>query len=186
MKTNLWLSVLTIALVFNIFMMCNPAQSDTDPGIRKEHLNQTAGAFVDGQTIEIGANGLQVTSAIADKAYVDSSDNAMHDTEGGYNNCDVNGSKTKVYTKYITGTMDNDTETQVLHGVTAANILHVSTIIFDGNLERYRCQEIGRGSYGANPAGSWDVHYDNTTIYLANTLSYLQGQDYKIRVDYTN
>ena len=67
MKTNLWLTVLTIALVFNVVMMNKQAEGDCDPGIRKEHLDATPGALADGTTIEIGPNGLQVTDAAADK-----------------------------------------------------------------------------------------------------------------------
>ena len=59
--THIWLTVLTIALVLNAVTMRNTADGDEcTAGIRKEHLNQTDGAFVDGTTIEIGTNGLQI------------------------------------------------------------------------------------------------------------------------------
>jgi len=61
MKTNLWLTVITIALVLNGVMTYTRVEGDEcTPGIRKEHLDTTPGAFVDNTTIEIGTNGLQV------------------------------------------------------------------------------------------------------------------------------
>lgn len=71
MKTNLWLTVLTIALVLNMFMMRHEVEGDAcSSGIRKEHLDTTPGNFVDDETIEIGANGLQVKAIVP--AQVDS------------------------------------------------------------------------------------------------------------------
>jgi len=70
MKTRLWLTALTIALVFNAVMTRARVEGEA-PGIRKEHLDPTPGAFVDNTTIEIGASGLQITSQAVTPAKID-------------------------------------------------------------------------------------------------------------------
>lgn len=59
---------------------------------------------------------------IANKKYVDEGDTVQHDSEGGYSNCDVDGTKTKVYTKYLTGTFPPlYTWKNIAHGITDYN-----------------------------------------------------------------
>ena len=68
MRTKLTiLALLAVAVVF-VSMVSLPAEGDCTAGIKKEHLDKTAKAFVDSETIEINdTNGLQV-KAIPDES----------------------------------------------------------------------------------------------------------------------
>jgi len=106
----------------------------------------------------------------------------MHDAEGGYNQCDVDGTKTKVYTKYLTGTTDADSETAVAHGVTVSKILHVSVIIYDSGISKYSVAEYRSTS---STTQTFTIRYDATNIVLTSLGSTVQGQAYRIKIDYT-
>lgn len=104
-----------------------------------------------------------------------------HNTDGTHAiKWPINGTGTRIYTKYFTGTLDSDSETVVAHGVTAANILHASAIVNDGTF--YRFAEI----YVANQAAlAVDLKYDATNIILTGVGTSNQGNAYRIRIDYT-
>ena len=72
---------------------------------------------------------------IVDLAYAKTGDTVAHDATGGYNNADVNGTKTKVYTKYLTGTLDADSSTSVAHSITdgLTKILSVTVACYEDN-----------------------------------------------------
>lgn len=106
----------------------------------------------------------------------------IHDAEGGYNQVDVNGTKTNVYTKYFTGNLDADSTTSVAHGVTASNILAVSVICYDDNTSSYRVSE---AFYSEQPTITFYVFYGATNITIEGVGSALQGNAYRIKIDYT-
>ncbi len=125
-----------------------------------------------------------VDAGIANKKYVD--DGANKVTDGsvvtGYRYCSVNdGAVQQVFTKYFTGTTDADSTTNVAHGVTAANILHVSAIIFHSgtNYFVYDMQM----SVSLNDA--FTLVYDATNIILGNVGTNNQSRAYKIKIEYT-
>ena len=109
------------------------------------------------------------------------SDTVGYDSEGAYRYCKINGNKTKVYTKYLTGTLDTDSNTDVAHGVTAANILAVSYIIYSSYSSWYYVGEIFEGSSEGR-----DIYtiYDSTNIKFSDVGSEFRGQAYRIRIDY--
>jgi len=107
---------------------------------------------------------------------------SMHDAEGGYMQVDVNGVKTNVYTKYLTGNLDADASTSVAHGCTAANILAVSLIAYDDNIPGYYVNEI-KMAEAANSTLS--VYYDATNIVIAGVGAFFQGNAYRIKIEYT-
>lgn len=116
------------------------------------------------------------------KAYVDldSTGSLMHDAEGGFSNLDVNGTKTKVYTKYLTGTLSAGSTVNVAHGVTAANILSVTAIVNDGT--SYRVSEIFRANITNLEVA---IKYDATNINFEVIGSELQENAYRIKIEYT-
>ena len=113
------------------------------------------------------------------KKYVD--DTVGHDGDG-YILRDVAGTPTKVYVKYLTGTLDSDSSTSVAHGVTAANILHVSVIAYDNSDGVYLAQEL---FFGSSSTRTFWVKYDATNIVIDGVGSSLRGQVYRIKIDYT-
>lgn len=136
---------------------------------------------------EMASNAAPVEDeAIANKKYVDdvttSGASVMHDAEGGFQNADVNGTKTKVYTKYFTGTLDADSQTSVAHGITGIdNILAVSAAAFDDSGSSYGVVDYLRGASAAN---AWNVFYDGTNVTFDNVGANVQGNNYRIRIDY--
>ncbi len=55
---NLWLTVISIALVLNGVMTYTTVDgTECTSGIRAEHLDPAPGVFVDNETIEIGPSG---------------------------------------------------------------------------------------------------------------------------------
>lgn len=93
----------------------------------------------------------------------------------------IDGTPTRIFTKYLTGTLDNDSSTSVAHGVTAANILSVNIICFDGT-------DYVSGSYRAADAGAtggFYSFYGTTNITIAGVGTNLQGEAYRIKIDYT-
>ena len=95
----------------------------------------------------------------------------------------VNATATRVYTKYLTGTLDADDTTNVAHGCTVANILSVSVICYDDNGSLYRVSDHFMGDSSATVGFS--VVYGATNITVGSVGTYLQGNAYRIMVDYT-
>lgn len=107
---------------------------------------------------------------------------AVSHTTTGYHKFDVNGTLTDVRTKYLTGTLDADSQTNIAHGVTVGNILSVSGVAYDDNYAVYVVSDHGGV---ANADHSFQLRYDTTNIQFANVGQYLQGNSYRIRIDYT-
>ena len=104
----------------------------------------------------------------------------MHDAEGGYAQVDVDGTKTKVYTKYFTGTLDASGDKNVAHGVTATKILHVSVIAYDNDNSKYRVDAQYRPE---DAAALLTVLYDATNIVIGGGTTFA-SQVYRIKIDY--
>lgn len=111
-----------------------------------------------------------IDKQVANKLYVD---------DGGER--DINGSPTVVHTKYFTGTLDADSSTDVAHGVTAANILHVGGIAFNG--ATYGVLDFTAAEVAAS---AFRLRYDATNVIFDNVGSNNQGQAYRIKIDYTD
>lgn len=94
----------------------------------------------------------------------------------------VNGTSTKVYTKYLTGTLDADATTNVAHGVAdVAKILSVTAMCYDDNQSVY----CGADRYiGSDTNRCYRLSYDATNIIITQVGSYLQGNAYRIKIDY--
>lgn len=122
------------------------------------------------------------------KAYVDTlvtldaNGVLMHDAEGGFNNMDVDGTKTKVFTKYFTGTTDGDSTTTVAHGITGIdNILSVVVVVFSTNTSNYQAAEVGGAASAVN---KFTPRFDGTNVIIDSVGSAMQSQKYRLKLDY--
>ncbi len=118
------------------------------------------------------------------KAYVDldSTGSAMHDAENGFNNVDVDGTKTKVYTKYFTGTFDAASTKNVAHGIADVDkILHVSTAVFTTNTSNYI---VHTTFSAASSTIEIQVRFDGTNVIFTAIGSTIQSQKFRIKIDY--
>lgn len=87
----------------------------------------------------------------------------------------VNGTATRVLTKYLTGTTDSDSSTSVAHSVTATNILSVDVWIYSSDTNYYPNDSVG----------GFTVKYNASYVVISSVGATLQGQNYRIRIDYT-
>ena len=101
--------------------------------------------------------------------------------KGSYVYTEINGSFSKVYTKYFTGNLGTTTPLLIAHGVsTALNILNVETTL-------YLISQSAWGTEVNNPAGVHClVRYDNSNLklYFNSGAGASRNQDYKIKIDY--
>ena len=141
------------------------------------------GKIIDGAVLEAATETADGDRTVADLGYVKTGDTVQHDAEGGYSNCDVNGTKAKVYTKYFTGTLDADASTSVAHGVTTGltKILSVTVAAFTDNIN---VNVVGDFTIGAFATTSMSYTYDGTNVIIASVGTNIQGNAYYIRVDY--
>ncbi len=95
----------------------------------------------------------------------------------------VDGVKTKVYTKYLTGTTDADATTNVAHGVTNTNILHVSVTVQLSGGATYLVYDMQAAAVAAN---SFYLYYDASDIILGGVGANCQSQAYRIKIEYTS
>lgn len=109
---------------------------------------------------------------LTNKKYVDDQDKVL-----------VNGSPVIVATKYLTGTLDNDTTTSVTHGIADFDdILHVSAACM-GDSGSYRVGDFNLGS--STPTDeNFRLSYTSTSIAFNNVGNEIQGNVYRIKIDY--
>ncbi len=140
---------------------------------------------IDDDSMDTATNTNIVTGeSLVAFATLDADGELMHDAEGGFNNADVDGTKTKVYTLYLTGTLDADTATDVAHGITGIDkILAVNVMLYNdaGGVLAYYGIETHLGASGGNDY-LWYV--DGTNIVLSAVGANFQGNNYRIKLDY--
>lgn len=125
---------------------------------------------------------------VTDLVTLDANGVLMHDAEGGFSNCDLsinNGgsfTETKVYTKYITGTSDASTTTEVAHSISSAltKILHVSGAISIGTA--FFVYEYDKDSALADRG--FQFAWNATNIVFTAVEAAMQSQTYVIKIDY--
>ena len=98
-----------------------------------------------------------------------------------YRLVDVNGTPTKVYTKYLTGTLDADTETIIAHGVTSGltKILSLSGAFGTGT--NFEVQDYSQGAFSGP---QWFLLFDGANVIVTGVGANVQGQAYRIKIDY--
>lgn len=143
------------------------------------------GGFQNSDTMaSAGDNKVASSDSIVKYVTLDAGGVLMHDAEGAFNNCDINGTKTKVYTKYLTGTLDADSETEVEHGVASAltKILNISVNAYeDTDYSGYLINGIKEVAHADR---SFFSYYDATNVVISGVGSQVQGNTYKIKIDY--
>lgn len=157
---------------------------DVDGNIDPTTYETTNGGFLNSDSMA-GASDNTVASSDSIVKYttLDSGGVLMHDAEGAFNNADVDSTKTKVYTKYLTGTLDSDSTTNVSHGVSSAvtKILAVTVMAFDGvnnswSVAGFRETDVTATSFRSS--------FDATNVIIGEVGSNLQGEAYRVKVDY--
>lgn len=107
---------------------------------------------------------------------------AISHTTTGYNKFDINGTGTKVLTKYFTGILDADAETSVAHGITGIdNILSLTVSCYHSSAAHYYSNAVHDTD---STDDTFSARYDGTNVIIAGVGSEFQGQKYKIRIDY--
>ncbi len=106
-----------------------------------------------------------------------------HQTNGTHSiKWPIDGTDTRIFTKYLTGTLDSDNQTDVVHGITGiANILHVSASLFDDVGTVYR---ISDNQLAATVAAGFKISYNDTSVFLSEVGANLQGNNFRIKIDY--
>ena len=162
---------------------------DVSGNIDPTAYETTNGGFLNNDTMTGAADNIVASSdSIVKYVVLDGNGVLMHDSPGGgFQNNDVNGTRTKVYTKYLTGNLDADGQTSVAHGVTAplAKILNVTVNCSNdgggGSVANVLCGDYKEGD-DANTGFSY--HYDGTNIIITGAGAYLQGNPYRIKIDF--
>lgn len=93
----------------------------------------------------------------------------------------VAGTKTKVYTKYFTGTTLVAGQTNIGHGVTQSKILQCTSQIVDLTTGNYVVYDY---VFGNVAAFAYLLFISTTNIVFSNVGGNLQGQNYKIKMEY--
>jgi len=104
-------------------------------------------------------------------------------TEGQYWRWgNVDGVATKIYNKTLIGTTDNDIRTDILHGVSDFDkIINCTGFIKSASFTLYRVKEHFLVSSASN---SYIIVIEPGTISFASVGSDLQGQPYKLYIEY--
>lgn len=99
---------------------------------------------------------------------------------GGYYFANMNGVKTKVYVKYLTGSLTNSPPTNIPHGVADWHkILSVSVMFKEGAL--YRINELYYGSIASVIVSN----FDTTNIQITSYNATWYNENYRIKIEYT-
>jgi hypothetical protein len=107
-----------------------------------------------------------------------------HETDGTHQEnityAIVDSVKTKVLTKYFTGTTDADNKTEVPHGISNIDdILSVTGCIFNSGGSVYSVY-----SRGNSAALLFELNFDGTNVSFNLVDATFQSQKYRIKVDY--
>jgi hypothetical protein len=107
---------------------------------------------------------------------------ATLDTVDTFNTVNIDGTLTDVYTKYLTGTLDSDDSTSVAHGLTDADkIMHVSVACYDSSRLAYRVYD---HRTAVDQASGYKVKFDDINVIIDGVGADIQGQNYRVKVDY--
>jgi hypothetical protein len=94
----------------------------------------------------------------------------------------VQGTKTKVYTKYFTGNLAAAATTNVAHGVSDIDkIMHVSAMAWDDVVVEYVVYDFAAALSGND---AFYLQFDATNINFKAVGANLQGNKYRIKIEY--
>jgi len=104
-----------------------------------------------------------------------------NDSEGAYNFASINGTLTKVYTKYFTGTTDNDNLTEVAHGIADFNKILSCSSVVAANANTY----LINGEYTALGATfDFGIRINATNINIQDVGTEMRNENYRLKIDY--
>ncbi len=110
--------------------------------------------------------------------------NVEHNSDGTHDGAikfPVDGTSTVVLTKFFTGTLDNDATTEVAHGITGIDkILHVSGAVLNATSTYL----VGGFRDGDIDAFTFELSYDGTNVSFTKVGTTVQGQKYRIKINY--
>ena len=185
---------LTVGGVFNPAIACGLTGNQTIAGIKTfaSPIINTAisgSAILDEDAMASDSNVKVATQqSIVAFAKLDANGVFMHDAEGSFNNCDVDGTKTKVYTKYLTGNLDADASTSIAHGLADIDkILSCSVAVYqDGATGPYVVgyQISDHYSNAAPTTARFVFSFDGTNVIIGGVGTLIQGNKYRIKLDY--
>jgi len=103
------------------------------------------------------------------------------DSVDSYRWVSIDGTKTKVYTKYLTGTTDNDALTAVTHNIADFHkILSMTVHIYNGATDYINTTPF----YSHSAPNQWISAYAANTVNISSVGANFQGKAYRIRLDY--
>jgi len=150
----------------NIILTGTSAPSSTPEFIGQKYINET--------------NKIEYT-AFGTLSSVDWQPQAGTDSEGAYNFAKIDGILTKVYTKYLTGILDSDSLTLIDHNISDYNKIINCNILVGNISSTFNVKEMNRGS---DSSYKWEVYITSTQIGINDVGSYIQGQKYRIKIEY--
>ncbi len=140
----------------------------------------------DGVVLEAATETGDGDRTIVDLAYAKTGDTVTHDSEGGYNNCDIDSGggavKTKVYTKYFAGTTDNDPTTSFVHGISSGSTKIYAVIV--GVLNADSQWYTGDVKAAVVTADSYTVLWTATNVLINQVGTDFRNKAYRVRIDY--
>ncbi len=142
------------------------------------------GTLPDGATLAAATLTADPDRTIVDLAYAKTGDTMMHDSTGGFTNADVNGVKTKIYTKYLTGSLNAGTTTNVAHGIAdALNKIRAVSVAAesDGDDAGFLVYDYRSGS-GLN--ATYRTFFTATNITIGTVGTHVESNRYLIKIDY--
>lgn len=107
-----------------------------------------------------------------------------HNTDGTHaTRWPINGTNTRIYTKYLTGNLGAGSETNVAHGIASAitKILSVTAYAYNDGTSTFYFNE---ASEIAAATESFKVTYDATNIKFISVGTLLVNNAYRIKIDY--
>jgi len=167
------LGAMTVATTLDVVGNIDPTSYETTNG----------GFLNDDSMLTATDTSVASSDSILKFASIDAQLQLMHDSEGSFINADVNGTKTRVYTKYFTGTLDSDSATAVAHGVASGGTKILSAAIFawNGNTSQFSVNEYNRGAISND---SFNADIGSANVNFTNVGVNLQGEIYRIKIEY--
>jgi hypothetical protein len=116
------------------------------------------------------------------------SDTGLHKTVANGVLWDIDGTDTRVFTKYLTGTLDSlDGERAQghAHGLVYTNILSVTVAVEEQGQSRFRFMDLKTGTIPSSTTLGIEMYYNASNIIFAGVGTGFEDGDYVIKIEYT-
>ena len=150
-------------------------------------------ALVRADLIQSGAGAPSSTPDFIGQMYTDTTNFILYVAKGTGSSADwiaqcsfeyatIDGTLTKVYTKYLTGTLDSDALTNIAHGVSNVDkILFISAICWDDGNNVYR---VYTNWTTQSVNDQFQLNFDSTNVNIGSVGADLQGNNYRLMIKY--